>query len=367
MKLHKFFLIVSLILSSSFVKANGGESRGLDLGECAFGIPIEQLDFSAQTPFTLSFWINIKEFKHEGKGTQFINIRKPDGNLIYCDWGYIHSTIGEAYDIYGDKIGDDMISLYTYEKGASARTIFKHVKEYEVCINEWFFVSFTYNYNKPEIALYINGELILEFESIFNYATSLESSIWFNDAIIMIGGAAYSRSSLNAYVDKVQFYNKALSSEEVKESMATPLLNEESLLGYWDFEEGCYIDNDGYMSAENGTIKSALYKIITSNGFSVGAEIQPFTFGQGVDPEYVLQGVEENVAEGTNTKVFVSNGILKVENTEGIKSVEVYDIMGRVITYVNAKGVTSTQIALPSTSKGVLIVKVNSEILKVAI
>ena len=37
------------------------ESRGVDLREYAFGIPVKQLDFSNQTPYTLSFWVNIKE------------------------------------------------------------------------------------------------------------------------------------------------------------------------------------------------------------------------------------------------------------------------------------------------------------------
>ena len=43
----------------------------------------------------------------------------------------------------------------------------------------------------------------------------------------------------------------------------------------------------------------------------------------------------------------------------------VYDAMGKVITSANTNGATSTQIALPSTIKGLLIVKVNNEVVKV--
>jgi hypothetical protein len=99
---------------------------------------------------------------------------------------------------------------------------------------------------------------------------------------------------------------------------------------------------------------------------TIGSEIKPFTFGEGVDPESVIKGVEESITEAQNTKAFVSNEILNIENAEGINSVVVYDATGKVITSVNANGATSTQITLPSTIKGVIMVKVNNDVIKVA-
>lgn len=78
-------------------------------------------------------------------------------------------------------------------------------------------------------------------------------------------------------------------------------------------------------------------------------------------------GINESIADTPKTKAYVSNGVLNIENIEGITSVVVYDIMGRVINSVNANGATSTQITLPSTIKGMIMVKVNSEVIKVAI
>ena len=104
---------------------------------------------------------------------------------------------------------------------------------------------------------------------------------------------------------------------------------------------------------------------MTSSNLSVGTEIQPFVFGEGVNPESVIQGVEESIADTPNTKVFVSNEMLNIENAEGINSVVVYDAMGKVITLEDANGETFTQIALPSTIKGVIMVKVDSEVIKV--
>ena len=78
-------------------------------------------------------------------------------------------------------------------------------------------------------------------------------------------------------------------------------------------------------------------------------------------------GINESIADTPKTKAYVSNGVLNIENIEGITSVVVYDIMGRVINSVNANGATSTQITLPSTIRGMIMVKVNSEVIKVVI
>ena len=77
-----------------------------------------------------------------------------------------------------------------------------------------------------------------------------------------------------------------------------------------------------------------------------------------------VTGIEESSAEESNTKAYTSNGVLYIENSEGVNSVTVYDAMGRVIssgTYNNS----SVQISLPSTLKGVVMVKVNNEVVKV--
>ena len=78
-------------------------------------------------------------------------------------------------------------------------------------------------------------------------------------------------------------------------------------------------------------------------------------------------GINESIADTPKAKAYVSNGVLYIGNADGINSVEVYDATGKVITSANANGETSTQIALPSTIKGVIMVKVNNEVIKVAI
>ena len=274
------------------------------------------------------------------------------------DWGYMWSQIGKSdynYDNFEKKIE------MSIKNAADAPIISEELSPFEFNESEWKFFSFVFDYGQyRSLTLYIDG--------IATYAIDVVHTdyYWKSSYILMIGGKACYRSPLNAHIDKVQFYKKALSQEEVIESMTSPLLNDESLLGYWDFEEGCTTDAEGYMPAENGTIKATMYKILSnSGGESIGAEIQPFTFGEGVNPESVIEGVKESIAEESNTKAYVSNGILHIESSEDITSVKIYDAMGREILAHNpTPGEMRVEIALPNV-KGVLIVKVNSEAIKV--
>jgi hypothetical protein len=77
-------------------------------------------------------------------------------------------------------------------------------------------------------------------------------------------------------------------------------------------------------------------------------------------------GINESIVDTQKTKAYVSAGVLYIENAEGITSVEVYNSLGTPLYRRGAGGEdTSLQIALPSTIKGVLFVKVNNEVIKV--
>ncbi|MBE6299245.1 MAG: LamG domain-containing protein [Bacteroidales bacterium] len=347
------FLIVLFILSIEFVKANNEQPRGIDLGEYAFGIPAKQLNFDTYSKFTLSFWINVKELNHTNYGTLFASIRNPEEQYVFGDYGWMWSFI-EPHD---SKNTLNTTIRSSGSSGFDATTL----SSFNFEVNEWLHFSFVFDYDtNRSLLLYMNGTSIYEVKGTY------ETYEWVQNNIIMIGGVSALRSPLNAYVDKVQFYNKALSEAEVKESMIAPL-NDASLLGYWDFENGCTTDAEGYMMADKGTIKATMYKILQQNDISIGTEIQPFTFAEGVNPESVLQGVEESTAEESNTRAYVSNGVLYIENAECINSVTVYDAMGRVLLTPNPSPAERGEIAIPLNLnvKGLLLVKVNNEVVKV--
>ena len=358
MKICKLYLvIVILMLSNSFIKANSEIPRGIDLGEYSFGIPANQLYFNNDYSLTLSFWMNVKEFNHDMNGTQFINIRNVSEGFPLSEWGWMWVNIGPT----------DPLFCAVRNNTSSPDVAQIEDNSFSFITKQWKYFSFVFENiwnDEVKLTIYVDGQPTY-------ILTGTSKTYWDSNKTIMIGGPCLGTAPLNAYIDKVQLYNKALSQTEVSESITMPLLNDESLLGYWDFEDGCTTDADGFMIADKGTIKATMYEILMKDAESIydretiGSEIQPFVFGEGVDPESIIQGVEESIAETQNTKAFVSNEMLNIENAEGINSVVVYDAMGKVITSANVNGVTSTQIALPSNINGVLIVKVNTEVIKV--
>ena len=229
MKRYKLYSIVLLMMFSiSLVSANENQPRGIDLEEYAFGIPANQLGFNRYSRFTLSFWANVKEFNHSEYGTHFVNIRNVSQGWPMSDWGYMWSQIGKSdynYDNFEKKIE------MSIKNAADVPIISEELSPFEFNESEWKFFSFVFDYGQyRSLTLYIDG--------IATYAIDVVHTdyYWKSSYILMIGGKACYRSPLNAHIDKVQFYKKALSQEEVIESMTSPLLNDESLLGYWDLD-----------------------------------------------------------------------------------------------------------------------------------
>ena len=345
-----------LLKNDTLLKFENNEFDAIDLTEAI------TTDSTIPSAFTLSFWVNPKLFNHtivvDKGGTNFVTIRDISQGWPQSEYGYMWSQIGNTSEQnFGNRI------IIDARIGVSGDATSIELAPIEFNALEWKHFSFVFDVenNYRKILLYVDGTLSYEVKYIN------DQTPWNENNIIMIGGARYHLASMEAYLDKVQLYRKALTQDEIKESMNTPLLTDTSLLGYWDFEFGNTIDDEGYMLSDNGSIKAAMYKISSLGGVSSGIEIIPFVYGEGVmDIEFgnTPQGVEQNISDKEQTKAFVSNGILNIEKTEGINSVVVYDAIGRVIISSNPNGATSTQIALPLNIRGVIIVKVDSEVIK---
>ena len=338
---------------------NATNPRGIDLDGNAFAIPVNQLGFNSLSEFTLSFWINAKLFNHsiavDNGGTNFVTIREVKED---SDYGYMWSQVGNTSKSWTK----NNIEIKGKDMTASG-SISTELVSFDFPVSEWKYFTFVFDTDnsRKKVLMYIDGEAINQ--------TLFSPTTWSDDFIIMIGGARYKLASLEAYIDKVQLYNKVLSQSEVVESMKAPLQDDTSLLASWDFERGSTIDSEGFMFADNSTIKASMYKVLSLGGVSKGVEIIPFTFAKGIEQSNQPsepQGIEESITEESNTKAYVSNGVLYIENAEGINSVEIYDTAGKIITsgtYNNA----SVQVSLPTTIKGVIMVKVNNEVVKVMI
>ena len=133
----------------------------------------------------------------------------------------------------------------------------------------------------------------------------------------------------------------------------------------WDGSEFTTYTCDGYEEARSMLCDGDIVWVLLKNDTLLKFQNNEF---EAIDlgPAITNTGINESIAETQNTKAFVTNEMLNIENAEGINLVVVYDAMGKVITSANVNGATSTQIALPSTIKGLLIVKVNNDVIKVA-
>ncbi len=212
--------------------------------------------------------------------------------------------------------------------------------------------------------VYFNTTPVLEFEDI--NATSIvvdnDDNIWFTSNYgihyynQLTGINSLMNSTTHSSIPNEHFYIAEKDSDgNIWFSSSTTLMkyNGEKFITYTcsNYKEARSILRDG------NTVW-----ILLKNDTLLKFQNKEF---ETIDLTSAVTGIEESITEVNKSKAFVSNEMLNIENAEGINLVVVYDATGKVITSANANGATSTQIALPSNTKGVLLVKVNNEIIKV--
>ena len=291
---------------------DGYVSRGFALGEKAFGIPADQLNFNDQTPFSLAFWLYVNRYNHESDGTQFLNIRTASDDWPASDWGYIWSTIGSGNgtDDSGNPIPEGSLSL-SYRLKTNEGIPVPVSNDFQFKPETWYHVVLVMGYTSNRtLALYINGKLVGEG----TVAADKQLYPWKSSNVIMIGGRAFNRAGIDGTLDEVRLYKKALTASDVKATMQhTDNVTDADFIGYWDFEteavaatEGQVIKSTGY----NKNLIAGLYEITTiSEGnnqympkditYTAGA---PFISGTNFEvvtaPKWQLKGATVASANG---------------------------------------------------------------------
>ncbi|MBO5720471.1 MAG: LamG domain-containing protein, partial [Bacteroidales bacterium] len=227
--------------------ADGYVSRGLALGEKAFGIPAGQLGFNNNTEFTITFWMYINQFNHEDNGTQFLNVRSPVDQWPESDWGYIWSNFTTEEKLY--------FCYRLANQSAGDNEEMECDPELEFKPETWYHVAMVCGYtDNRTLTLYINGKLIGSAKSTRAVAS------WKSSNVIMIGGKAANRAGMDGTIDEVRLYKKALSASEVKGAMQhTKDVSDANFIGYWDFETDSQSDNSLLSIGANKALKSYLY------------------------------------------------------------------------------------------------------------
>ncbi|MBQ7819613.1 MAG: hypothetical protein IJ341_07950 [Bacteroidales bacterium] len=88
-----------------------------------------------------------------------------------------------------------------------------------------------------------------------------------------------------------------------------------------------------------------------------------------IDLKDIVTGIYEEETTVSNIKAYVSNGVLYVKSSKEIKNISIYDSMGRTLLSPNPSSAEMGEIAIPLDLdiKGLLLVKVNNEVVKVVI
>ncbi|MBQ7819576.1 MAG: T9SS type A sorting domain-containing protein [Bacteroidales bacterium] len=222
--------------------ADGTVSRGLALQEKAFGISADNLAFTSNTPFSLTFWIYINNLNHEQDGTQFLNVRSDGDVWPSSDWGYIWSMIDPENKFE-----------FQYRSGSMNAGISVPISdEFEFKTDTWYHIAMVMGYTSNRtLALYVNGKLVgsgkvADGDYIFSWRTTNK---------IMIGGKAANRAALDATIDEVRLYKKELTAAEVKTSMSHLTGSAPTeLIGYWDFENDANSDYSMPSSVPDNTL-----------------------------------------------------------------------------------------------------------------
>ncbi len=207
---------------------------------------------------------------------------------------------------------------------------------------------------------------VLEFEDI--NATSIvvddDDNIWFTSNYGIhyynqtSAEAMLINSTTNSSIPNEHFYANEKDSEgNIWFSSSTTLMK-------YDGVQFTTYTCPGYEEARSILCDGDIVWVLLKNDTLLKFQNNEF---EVIDLSPAITGINESITDSTKAKAYVSNGVLNIENIEGIASVVVYDATGKVITSANANGATSTQIALPSTIKGVIMLKVNNEVIKVAI
>ena len=288
--------------------SDGSVSRGIALGEKAFGIPANQLNFNDNTPFTLTFWMYVNRYNHASSGTQFLNIRTASDQWPESDWGYIWSTINPA----GGTNPEGSMSLYYRDATQNLGIEVPVSSEFQFKPETWYHIVLVMGYTSNRtLALYINGKLVSEA----TVPSNKEIYTWKSSNVIMIGGNAFSRAGIDGTLDEVRLYKKALTADEVKATMQhTEDVSDATFIGYWDFESEANENNNVISTGYNKSLIAGLYEITTiSEGnnqylpkpinYAAGAPFIPGSNYQVVTtPQWVMTGAKVVSASGNETE-----------------------------------------------------------------
>ena len=88
----------------------------------------------------------------------------------------------------------------------------KHISNTKLSPNQWYMLTYTYDYAKSQLTIYINGKYDTSFKCI--PVTSNKDKVTIGRQALMFGD--YSRLQYKGWIDELRLYDQTLSYESIK-------------------------------------------------------------------------------------------------------------------------------------------------------
>ena len=221
------------------IKRDGSVSRALHLTDVqSFTLPKELCN---KTPFTIAFWVNLDE------NVQPAN----EGTALYSQRSYTDAWPKNAWgDVWVDIApNDNYLWVRLLGNAGNKGTI---AEDYRVIPKKW--AHFAFSVEGSTTKMYFNGKKVSEYTGPHSYKGT---------GTPRFGGSASGRSGFVGSLDEIQFYNRAISDNEILNAMNgfDPDIDElpDGLIGYFNFEtdpdpEDGTFENFGSLGTAKGKV-----------------------------------------------------------------------------------------------------------------
>ncbi|MBQ3121629.1 MAG: hypothetical protein IJC08_03420 [Bacteroidaceae bacterium] len=255
-------------------KADGAGSQGVDLKEERFGVKCADLGIVGIKTFSTAFWLKIN--KLAAGETQLLAVANKVDAWPKTDWGWIWTNIKE----------DGTMGSFTFRGTDSSnndelRYMFGNTN---VPVGTWVHIAFVFEYEGTKIhaRYYVNG--VQQEVTGWNRQNSSGSGTsdpgfvgpiyQITDGMVLsIGGSAHGRNGIDGVIDNFQFWNKAMTDEDIATSMGDidPNNLPEGLAAYWDLETPAGADNTFKSVGTLAGVEAGVHNYAATGGEGQGA------------------------------------------------------------------------------------------------
>lgn len=221
------------------VKRDGTVSRGLHLTDVqSFTLPKELCN---KIPFTIAVWVNLDEnVQPANEGTALYSQRSYTDGWPKNNWGDVWVDIAP---------NDNYLWVRLLGNAGNKGTI---AEDYRIIPKKW--AHFAFSVEGKTTKMYFNGKKVSEYTGQHDYEGL---------GTPRFGGSASGRSGFVGSLDEIQFYNRAISDDEIIDAMNgfDPDIDElpDGLIGYFNFEtdpdpEDGTFENFGSLGTAKGKV-----------------------------------------------------------------------------------------------------------------